>query len=818
LGAGYLEGANDFLHPALPLDDGDRIIGIRTRDAASAGYEPRTVHDFLRWREALQSVGDLGAFRGTERNLTTADGQNEPVRGAELSAAAFQIARIPPLLGRPLLAADEQPAAAPVIVLGYDVWQKRFGGDARIVGRTVRVGGVISTVVGVMPAGFAFPMNHEFWLPLRLQAAYEPREGPKIQVFGRLKDGVSREEAQAELTALGQRAAAEFPKSHEHLRPEVIPYTQLFFGGGTSWQLYMLEFVFLLLLVVICANVAIMLFARTATRESEIVVRFALGASRGKIIAQLFVEAIVLALVAAVVGLAAARWVLAWAMQQFWSIMGERIPFWWNDGIALSTVLYAGALAILAGLLAGVVPALKATGARVQDRLRHVTVGGGSGMRFGGWTAVIVTQIAFSVALLPIAIGIVWGSIRAEHIELGFPAQEYISARLEIDPEQEGDATISSAETETRFQSTIQELRRRVLLQPGVINVSFADRFPGMDHSDSRMEVEGVTGTEASPLAEAQSAAVDPNFFETLQAPIVSGRGFHSSDYKDPDRETARPPDRQTARPPDRQTARPHAVVVNESFVLHVLHSRNPLGQRIRYVSRSTEEPGPWHEIVGVVRNLGMDRNIKAFGPATPPGFYRPLTAREMARSGAYTVRMAVHVRGEPTAYTAPLRAIAGAVDPTLRVYDLLPLNGTIDLGNRAERLFNNSIAAVCALIALLALFVSAAGTYSLMSFIVSKRTREIGIRSALGANPRRIVAAIFSRALAQIGLGVFIGLLVWILLILRAPVDETQSRAGVLGLLLGVAALMMIAGVLACTVPARRALRIQPTEALKEA
>src|SRR5690606_13933299 len=232
-----------------------------------------------------------------------------PVDVVETSASLFRVARLKPLLGRTLVDADELPGAPPVAVIGYDVWQARFAGAADVVGREIRLGAAVHTVVGVMPEGFSFPRHEGRWVPLRLDPLpYGRREGPAVRVFGRLVPGASLEEAQAELTALGARAAAAYPDTHEHLRPRVLPYAKSIFrlGAGESAAFMSANVVAILLLVLVCGNVALLMFARAATRESEMVVRNALGASRGRLIGQLFAEALVLGGVAAAVGLAAA--------------------------------------------------------------------------------------------------------------------------------------------------------------------------------------------------------------------------------------------------------------------------------------------------------------------------------------------------------------------------------------------------------------------------------------------------------------------------------------------------------------------------------
>ena len=344
-GAGAFEFVTQVVHPTLPLDDGDRIVGLRLWNTTSSSVEARTLHDFVTWREELESVEDLGAFRTLERNLIIEGGRAAPIQVAEISASAFRLARIPPLLGRALVEADERIGAPAVVVIGYDVWQTRFAEAPDVVGRNVRLGSAPATVIGVMPEGFAFPVSHNLWVPLRLNVLdYERRQGPGIQVFGRLAPGVTLADAEAELTTIGLRTGADFPDTQERLRPQVMPYAQSItnISGWESLGFMSINVFLVMLLVLVCGNVALLMFARAATRESEIVVRTALGASRGRIITQLFAEALVLGSVAALAGLAAAGFGLRSWLGVFKIESGGRLPFWFDDNLAAATVLYAG--------------------------------------------------------------------------------------------------------------------------------------------------------------------------------------------------------------------------------------------------------------------------------------------------------------------------------------------------------------------------------------------------------------------------------------------------------------------------------------------
>src|SRR5688572_21906385 len=378
VGAVTFEVATLFVHPTLPLPGGDRIVQLRNWDVEASEEESRTVHDFLVWREALSSVTDLGAYRDVARNLITSDGVARPVLAAEVTATAFRVAPIPALLGRVLAPADELPGAPPVIILGYDVWRTRFASDPGVIGQSVQLGEMRATVIGVMPEDFAFPVAHELWTQLRPEMLDRtPRAGPAISIFGRLAPGVSLDAAQSELRIVGRRMAAEFPDTHEHLQPGVAPYAKGFTGPGASDLKIMASIYFfaLMLVVLVCSNVALLLFARAATRETELAVRSALGASRSRIVMQLFAEALVLGGVAGVVGLVVAAVALdTWAVTFLEANLG-RVPFWIDPSLSPATVFYAACLTVLSAVIAGVMPGLKITRA-LGTRLRQATAGG----------------------------------------------------------------------------------------------------------------------------------------------------------------------------------------------------------------------------------------------------------------------------------------------------------------------------------------------------------------------------------------------------------------------------------------------------------
>jgi predicted permease len=376
IGLGSLWTISAMMNDDLPLDERDRVVSIQFWDVVANQDERRVLQDFAGWREeGLQTVRDLGAFRTVGRNLVPADGRGESLQVAEITASGFTVARVPPLLGRYLVSEDERPGAQPVVLIGYDEWRDRFDSDPDVVGRTLQLDRTPHTIVGVMPEGFAFPMNHHFWTPLRLNPSdYQRLESPAIYMFGRLAPGATMEQARAELAALGQRTAAAFPETHGQLRLRVYPYAYPFGDADNPDSVrlfYLIQLLSSLLLVLVAANVAILVYARTAARMGEISVRSALGASRARIVAQLFAEGLVLSTAAAALGLG-----ITWTgLRQFRALVsgfGDELPFWMTFELSPRMVVYAVALAVLGAVIVGVVPALQATGRRLQSALRQL--------------------------------------------------------------------------------------------------------------------------------------------------------------------------------------------------------------------------------------------------------------------------------------------------------------------------------------------------------------------------------------------------------------------------------------------------------------
>ena len=782
IGAVGIEIAGELLYKRPPFDEGGRVVRLETLDTVTSRVEPRVLHDFVIWRRSLKTVTELGAARVSERNVLTGEGCVESLRLAEITASAFPLTRVPPLLGRPLQLTDEIQGAEPVVVLSYDVWQKQFLQDPAIIGRVVKVGRTARTVVGVMPPRFGFPRNQQVWVPLPVQNA-APREGPAVQVFGRLADGASWQDAAAELGVVSARLAADQPATHAQLRTRVRAFAGRTPGDPLRLEDLAVHAIVLLLLGAVSANVATLIFARTAMRESEIVVRHALGASRARVIAQIVTEGLVLTLAAAVLGLVVAQTTVRYAWARATQITGESLPFWVDLKLEPATIAYALLLALVAAASISVLPALKATRASVQRGLQGITSVGGT-MKFGGiWSFIIGAQVAFTLLFVPAAVGVFTNTLDDQLSSTEFPAQLYLTFRLSMDNEAlAGEHGVpDDRQIAARRALAYEEFAGRLREEPGVTHVTHGDRLPTTAPEWVPVEIEqdgAVSGRlHGNYEGGFAMAAVGAGYHDAFGARILTGRGLHTPDAGAPN----------------------GPVVVSEAFMRVV--GRNPVGARIRTLQRGSErEPGPWHEIVGVVTDLWTfpaDWSEAAY-------IYRAASAAELD-----PVVVAVRVAGDAAPLAPRVAALAQQVDAGLQLRNVVTLDDIV--AQEQMRMVVGS--AVFGSVLLVALVFSAASLYALMSVAVQRRTREIGIRIALGANPRRVLRTVFARAGRQLGGGIIAGNS----LILAFAWRADSLTVDLLASSLITSIIMAAVGVLACAAPARRALRVQPTEALRQ-
>ena len=768
---------------APPLDEGERVVALQSWDAEAHRRRDMSRRDLERWGATLQSVEDLGGFQTIERRLIVESRPAEWVRVAEITASGFRLARVPPLLGRWIAEADEHVAAAPVVVIGYDVWRSRFASDRAVIGQTVRLGEILHTVVGVMPEGFAFPVNHRYWIPLRSDPSGSLKPAPEGVVFARLAPGVSLDGAQAELTTIGLLPPATGPTSADARRPRVVPYTFAFTDdverGELAWQQRIILLLVTLLLVPPCLNIAILIYARTVTRQEEFAARYALGASRGRIVVQLCVEVLVLSSAAGAMALALTRPILTQIgeiIRRFPELDGS-LPFWVDFGFSWRAALFVAGLTVLAALIAGLVPALQATGRVLPTALR--SLGSRTGIPLGAtWTALIVAQVGLGSGRAAVHDGVGVGAPAARRpwtriCRKGIP---YRAARSRF-PERAGRGggpacvRLSRPKPPGRGRSPDRSGARRICSD---VRRGIARRGASDVRRDGR-------GGRRRPTRQAlrQSESGRPGLLRGIRRPGPGGphvrrQGFRRGGNGDrgPDVRATGGRRRQCPRPPGQAGSCPRI-------------GGRPLVRDRRDRSRPSREHVPGTNVCSGAAG--------ARGPASP-------------------IHLALHAGPDPAAMSRRLHEIGTSLDPTLRLDDVRRL----DEVHGETQMSSNLTSYALAIVTLSVLLLSAAGLYALMSFTVTRRRREIGIRMALGARPGRMLASIFARALWQIAAGVVVGVTAALVLHRRLNI-EVEGGWHIPGILPAAAIFIMTIGLLSAAGPARRAVRVDPTEALRD-
>jgi predicted permease len=619
-------------------------------------------------------------------------------------------------------------------------------------------------------------------------------------VFARLAPGVSLKGAQAELTTVGLLPPATAPRpvrDIEARRPRIVPYTFAFTDdverGELAWRQRLILLLVSLLLVPPCLNIAILIYARTVTRQEEFAARFALGASRGRIVAQLCVEVLVLSSAAGAAALVLTRPILTRIGEiiRRFPELGGSLPFWVDFDFSWRAALFVAGLSVLAALIAGLLPALQATGRVLPTALRSLS--SRTGIQLGAtWTALIVAQVGLALAALPSTMELAWGNLRPAVLGPGFPAGEFLTARLSANPQSVpfdsrlpvfGDQPLAQdrpvAEADqSAFASRVQTLQgevvRQIQAEFGASAVTWAAAWPGAEPL-TFVEMEDG-GARVRRYVRANQ--IDRAFFEVFDVPALAGRTFDGRDF-----------------------GRAATAVVDQTFVRQVIGEGTVIGRRVRPVPAPGSEAGPWYEIVGIVPDRPANTSQGRMYVPAQPGARR-----------AGPMQLTVHARSDPAAMARRLQEIGTNLDPALR----LEFVRRLDEVYGETQMSGNLTSYALAIVTLSVLVLSAAGLYALMSFTVARRRREIGIRMALGARPGRLLTNIFARALWQIAGGVVVGVMAALVLHRRLNI-EVEGGWHIPGILPAAAIFIMIIGLLSAAGPARRAIGVDPTEALRD-
>ena len=778
----------------LPFERPDELVHFERENLETGRQMAVTYHDYADWRAQQTSFVDLGAFVEAVIHVKSPRGHAERNDGVFISHASFGLMGARPLIGRLFSAEDDRPGAPNTIVLSHAIWQRQFGSDSAIVGRTLQIHGEGTTVIGIMARGFGFPIAEQFWLPLRLDHNRVERGGGRLDVFGRLKPGVTFEQAVAEFEGIAKRLELEYPVN-AGVRATLKTFRDEYVGQDFMNTLRIMFIVAVLVLVVACANVANLLFARTSRRATEIAVRTAIGASRARIIRQLLTETFLIALLGAVAGLALANLAVDWFQSSLIEGGGLPLPhgpvalFWWDfriDAVPLAFVLI---LTLTSTLVAGLVPAIKTSGADVSGILKD-TSRGSSGSRVGRMAkALIISELAVTTGVLVAAGLTVKSVLQTMTVGRDLSTDQVMTARIGLPDRRMGLHDANYPDLNARFRFWDQ-LVHRLADQPGVLSATVTTNLPVTGSGSARIAVEGMNESEEdSPSV--RRVVVSANFFETFGVGMIQGRSFNERD----------------------QVGSEPVTIVNQSFADRFFPGTSPLFRRIKI--RDAEGQDPWLTVVGVAPDLWMD------GPRNrdPEGFYIPFTqslvGNPQARLGFWGLtfmNIAVRVRGDLVDAPSLFRTTVSSIDGDVPVSTVRPMREVIGQRLGRYRVYSIFFMACGGAALLLALI----GLYGVLAFSVSSRTAEIGIRMALGSGTSRVVRSVVTQAARHIVVGLGIGTLLALWLSRGLNQILYQVEPWDAGVFAGVVALLVMTSLIACIVPARRAARIDPADAVR--
>jgi putative ABC transport system permease protein len=763
-------GAVDgVLFKPLPYADADRLMTLWEYDRRAGTRDDVSTANFLDWQARTRSFAAMALVEPYSASYRDPGEPGQVIlRIWRVTAEFFRLVGTRPLLGRTFLPEEFTPGRERVLVISHGFWQRRFGGDASVVGRVVDIDGRPATVVGVMPPGFRLPLEREVWAPLVIPANVGEGRGMRfLQVVARLAAGVTPERAQAELDAVAVQLRREYPVANQDMGIQLIPLRDQLVGPVRPLLLTLLGAVGFVLLIA-CANVANLMLARAVKREREFAVRAALGAGRVQVARQLVTESLAVAVAGGVAGVLVA----VWGVGAIRALTPADLPRAEDIGISWRVLGFALGASLLTALLFGVAPATRAMGADPHDALRGgARAGTGTGRRRLR-RAIVVVEISLALVLLVGAGLLVRSFVTLLDVDRGYHTDGVAAATVHIWQYPEG-----------RRVAFAREVIERVAALPGVRSAAVTSALPLADNvgaTEARFAVEGRPPARAGEEPRARASVVTPGYFATLGIPLRRGRLLAATDDS---------------------SAAP-VVVVSETLARQQWPGEDPIGKRMT-VDFSRVRPAT-REVVGVVsdvRHTGLDEPPR-------PALYMP---HAQLRTGAliFTARTS----GDPAALLPALRKAIWASDPSESIYESATLEGLLHDSLRPRRFTLVLLVAF----SLTALALAAVGIYGLMSHVATERARELGVRVALGARVRDVLTLVLGEGLWLAALGVVIGLasaaaLTRVLRGMLFGVEPLDAMTFV-----GVAALVLLFALLASLVPARRSARVEPIVALRD-
>jgi predicted permease len=764
----------------LPFAAPDRIVSVETRylTATPSPFDNMSFLDLQDLQASARLFDGIGAADEDAMDLADEEHTAERFVGAWVSANAFSLIGHRPALGRGFTSEDDRAGAEPTVILGHSVWQRRYGADPGILGERVRINGISTTVIGVMPEGFGFPHRSELWQPLAIRSGDDKDERGvrNIDAFGRMASAVTIEQAEADLARVMGRLAREFPETNGNVGPRLRPFRDVTTSGPIQTVFAGLMGAAVFLLLIACANVANLLLARGAARAREMSVRLSLGATRRRIVRQLLAESLLLAIAAGTVGLSLA--VLGVRLFQR-SIVGTGEPYWLRFPIEGGVVAFCAAVCLGTAVLCGLAPALHTTKISLHDALSEAGRATTGTVRARRWTdGFVILQLALSLTMLAGA-GLMMRNVQAfSRLDAGVDTTGLVAAQVNLPAQRypaAGDRRIF-----------YRQLSERLAALPGM-RAGIASAAPLRGAPGRTVSIDGTT-TAAGDRPTVFTVAVGPGYLEALGVRALRGRLFTDTD----------------------EASAGQLVIVNERFAELHFSGGEAVGRSIRLDPVApAEDPGGPLTIIGVVPNVRQvsPRQQAADARGAEPVAYLPYAAAPLP-SATIVVRSGA---GTPAVASA-LRNAIRAVDDDVPLSGVMPLDEAMAQEVSILALFS----AMFGLFAAVALSLATIGLYAVMAYAVTQRTREVGVRVALGARARHVGWLVTRQAAMQLGVGIALGLAGALAAgqLLQGLLWGVSSRDPLT--LVGVPALMIVVAFAACIVPARRAMRLDPVAALR--
>ena len=771
----------------LPFKDSGQLymLGSPKQPASDDASREVSYLDLEDWRAQATPFTGIAGFLTTSVNVSDDRAAAEQARATLVTPNTFSLLGQQPLVGRDFNDADARTGAEPVVMLGYALWQTRYSGDPSVVGRTIRINGAPATVVGIMPRGMMFPLTTQLWKPLVPAPEELNRATRDLDVFGRLAPGTTRAQVQAVMNEIAERLSAEYPSTNRDFPIVTVETFNDRFNGGVARTVFlsMMGAVGFLLLIA-CANVANLLLSRSVQRAREIAIRMALGAGRWRIVRQLLIESVLLAIIGGVVGLA-----LATAGVRLFDVAVANTgkPFWVVFTIDYGVLGFLAVVCVATGLLFGLAPALQVSRTNINDVLKEGGRGNAGGRR-ARWmsNAMVVVELALTMVLLVGAGLMVRSFLNAYTLDLGIRTDHLLTMRmlLPADKYPAGASGDRAADSRLLFYERLLPALGSI---PGIESIAITTNVPPYSAARRGLDVEGGPVRPADDTAPSVSVVtISPAFFETVGVEMRRGRPFHDSDGT-----------------PGNDT-----VIINEQLASHVFPGEDPVGRRIMLAdagaARTPSARPAWRTIVGISPNI---HHASQQDPEAPAVVYVPMR-RDPPRSVTLLVRSPL----EPGAIIAAIRRAVQALDRDEPVFNVETMDQLLAQTRWPFRVFGG----VFAIFAAIALLMAAVGLYAVLAHSVTQRKAELGVRLALGANARDVSWLILKRAMLQLAIGLTLGIagalalsrVMRALLVQISPTDPLTFAA--------ITIILIVVALAACLVPVRRALRVDPLIVLR--